>query len=364
MSLLWMEYDTDFQNLADAVFECECHGDPDYFLHLTPKVKKIILRDTRYNIDFLYTAYLLNDDKIMSSYAVWLFELMVGVFKDRPKEETAQYVIEHFGYIREAVKKCILPQKQPRLFALLDSAIQAIGSISYLHSPKEDDTKEHTDGHSSFYEKEINDYLQSLFSKDMRKTMYLVEQFSKMGIPLNDIYVEILAESMYRIGELWHTSKITVDMEHYCTSITQLAMSQLYPQLFDSPRKNKTVLCACPGTELHEMGARMIADLFENDGWDSIYLGAAVPEDAMLDAIRTSHPDLIALSVTMPQHLLDCRDLIDAIRKEFPDAVIAVGGNAFNSTHEIWHQWPIDIYTKDARELLDRANALFGSFKV
>ena len=52
MSLLWMEYDTDFQNLADAVFECECHGNPDYFLHLTPKVKKIILRDTRYNIDF------------------------------------------------------------------------------------------------------------------------------------------------------------------------------------------------------------------------------------------------------------------------------------------------------------------------
>ena len=368
MSLLWMEYDTDFQNLADTVFECECHGDPDYFLHLTPKVKKIILRDTRYNLDFLYTAYLLNDDKIMSSYAVWLFELMTGVFQDRPKEETAQYVTRHFDYIKEAVTKCILEEKQPRLLSLLDSAIKAIHSAAYPNfqnenADKETAEKKSNDHHSSFYEKEINDYLQSLFSKDIRKTMYLVEQFSKMGIPLNDIYVEILAESMYRIGELWHTSKITVDMEHYCTSITQMAMSQLYPQLFDSPRKHKSVLCACPGTELHEMGARMIADLFENDGWDSIYLGAAVPEDAMLDAIRTSHPNLIALSVTMPQHLIDCRDLTRAIRKEFPDAVIAVGGNAFNSTHEIWHQWPIDIYTKDAKELLDRANALFDSTK-
>lgn len=99
---------------------------------------------------------------------------------------------------------------------------------------------------------------------------------------------------------------------------------------------------------------------FGNDGWDSIYLGAAVPEDAMLDAIRTSNPDLIALSVTMPQHLLDCRDLISSIRKEFPNAVIAVGGNAFNSTHEIWKKWPVDIYTKDARDLLTRANSLFG----
>ena len=282
---------------------------------------------------------------------------MAGVFKDRPAEETAQYVTKHFGYIKEAVKKCISKEKQPRLLALLDCSCEAVlAAPAHERKAQSENTRR-----PSVYENEINQYLQSLFSKDMRKTMYLVEHFSKIGIPLSDIYVEILAESMYRIGDLWHTSKITVDMEHYCTSMTQMAMSQLYPQLFESPRKNKTVLCACPGTELHEMGARMVADLFESDGWDSIYLGAAVPENAMLDAIRTSNPDLIALSVTMPQHLLDCRDLINAIRREFPDTVIAVGGNAFNSTHEIWHQWPIDIYTKDARELLDRANALFAS---
>ena len=352
MSLLWMEYDTDFQNLADTVFECECQGDPDYYLTLTPKVKKIISRDTRYNIDFLYTAYLLNDDQIMIDYAAWLFQLMAGIFKNQSHQQTADYVCEHLGYIKDAVKKCISAEKQPRLLSLLDLSIDSVRSAC--------DTISNQIGHPSSYEAEIEEYLNSLFAKDMRKTMYLVSQFAKRHIPLNDIYVEILAESMYRIGDLWHTSKITVDMEHYCTSVTQMAMSQLYPQLFETPRKCKKVLCACPGTELHEMGARMVADLFENDGWDSIYLGAAVPEDAMLDAIRTSKPDLIALSVTMPQHLLDCRDLISSIRKEFPNAVIAVGGNAFNSTNEIWKKWPVDIYTKDARDLLARANSLFG----
>lgn len=44
----------------------------------------------------------------------------------------------------------------------------------------------------------------------------------------------------------------------------------------------------------------MVADLFENDGWDGIFLGAAVPEDSMLEAIRSDKPDLVALSVTMP----------------------------------------------------------------
>ena len=40
----------------------------------------------------------------------------------------------------------------------------------------------------------------------------------------------------------------------------QMAMAQMYPVLFANERKNKTLLCACPGTELHEMGARMVAD--------------------------------------------------------------------------------------------------------
>ena len=63
----------------------------------------------------------------------------------------------------------------------------------------------------------------------------------------------------------------------------------MYPLLFSQERKDRTILCACPGTELHEMGSRMVADLFENNGWDSIYLGAAVPEDALLVGMILGH---------------------------------------------------------------------------
>ena len=169
---------------------------------------------------------------------------------------------------------------------------------------------------------------------------------------------------MRRVGELWRTAQITVDAEHYCTSVTQMAITQMYPLLFSSECRNRTLLCARPGTELHEMGARMVADIFENDGWDSIYLGAAVPEDAMREAVRSNHPDLIALSVTMPQHLLVCRDLVNAIRREFPESRIAVGGKAFQSTHQIWKQWPIDFYVEDARELLQNVNTEMRSSTV
>lgn len=358
MSLLWMDYETEFQNLVDTACECEQKKAPDYFSSLSKRVKKIIYRDTRYNIDFLYTAYTLDDNKIMTDYAVWLFRLMDSIFTRKTAAETADYVIRHLDAIREAIVITIKKDKQNRLIELLDLASDRIRETaeysdsspsSIPHFPR------------SAHEEEIQEYMDSLFQKNSRKALYLIQKFIQQGIAINDIYVEILAESMRRIGELWHTAQITVDEEHYCTSVTQMAMAQMYPVLFSNSeqRRNHMLLCACPGTELHEIGARMVADIFENDGWDSLYLGAAVPEDAMLEAIRVNHPDLVALSVTMPQHLIDCRDLIMSIRREFPNQKIAVGGNAFLSTDHIWKQWPIDFYTKDARQLLAQANTCF-----
>ena len=77
-----------------------------------------------------------------------------------------------------------------------------------------------------------------------------------------------------------------------------------------------------------------------------------------MDAVRENHPDLVTLSVSMPQHLMDCEQVIKEMKEEFPDIKIAVGGKAFESTDEIWKKWPVDIYSKDARELLVKADEL------
>ena len=359
MSLLWMEYEKEFQDLTDSAFLHEQKENADYFAGLNKRVHKIIYRDTRYNVDFLYTSYVLGEDKIIEDYAAWLYQLLASIFKNRTSSETKDYVIAHFDKIKKGILDTIEQEKQVELLRLLELAVESVKKETLSKGEEE---LEKTAG-ASHYEDEIHQYLDSLFQKNTRNSLYLIQQFINQGIPLNDIYVEILSESMRRIGEMWHTARITVDTEHYCTSVTQMAMTQMYPMLFSRKRKNKTILCACPGMELHEMGARMVADLFENEGWDSIYLGAAVPEDALLDAIRTNAPDLVALSVTMPQYLITCKEVVDVIRAEFPDLRIAVGGKAFNSTHQIWKKWPVDIYTNDARELLHYAEQEFCESK-
>ena len=351
MSLLWMEYETEFEHLVEASFERESRAKNEYFRTLSERVRKIIFRDTRYNVDYLYTAYVLDDDKIMTSYAVWLYELMAGIFKERfTPEQTREYVIFHLESIRRTIPEVVSEEKRERLQQLVQEAQESIRKHQLRDTVGE--------MRSDRYEPEIKEYMACLFQRDTRGAVALVKQFRERGISLDDIYIDILSESMKRVGELWHTAEITVDTEHYCTSVTQTAMSQMYDELFDGKRNDKTILCACPGMELHEMGARIISDVFANHGWDSIFLGAAVPVEYIMASVRENRPDLVTLSVSMPQHLMDCEKAVEMIRKEFPEVKIAVGGKAFESTEEIWKKWPVDIYSENARDLLAKANEI------
>ncbi len=51
------------------------------------------------------------------------------------------------------------------------------------------------------------------------------------------------------------------------------------------------------------------------------------------EAIKKSIPDLVTLSVSMPQHLMDCEQAVREIKQEFPGVKVAVGGKAFESTN-------------------------------
>ena len=286
----------------------------------------------------------------MEDYARWLYQLMASILKKYTPKEMVYYVNNHLECIKTGIRQTIDPKKQQRLIKLVSHAQKIV---------EEEAAKSVQDGFKATkYEDKVQEYMDALFEKNTKKALFLIQRYLQEGISVTDIYVDILAECMRRVGELWHTAKITVDIEHYCTSTTQMAMAQMYGVIFDHKPKNKKMLCACPGTELHEMAARMVADLFENDGWDTIYFGAAVPEDALLEAVRENMPDLIALSVTMPQHLIDCKQVVEAIRQKFPNIKIAVGGKAFESTDQIWKKWPIDLYARDAKELIKQANEI------
>ena len=345
MSLMMMDQEPEFLNLTNEIFTRQLENNQGLSASLDGCARKKMYQDVRYNVDFLYTALYLEDEGIFSRYARWLYQLLCPLMEYFTRERVCAIMVEHYELIRSCLENAVAKETRPKLHRLLDAAIQATREECAHGRPGRPE--------KGRYEQEIGQYLDSLLRSDTKGAMALVAEYINAGLPLGDICVDIIAEAMRRVGDLWHGHRISVDMEHYCTSVTQMALSQLYPLIFGQKRRGKRVLVACVGSELHDIGARMVADLFEYHGWDSIYLGAAVPVEAIKLAVGEHRPDLVALSVTMPQHLPHCREAVKQLREQDPGIKIAVGGNAFSGT-EIWAGWDV-VYTADARKLVQWA---------
>jgi hemerythrin-like metal-binding protein len=177
-------------------------------------------------------------------------------------------------------------------------------------------------------EKCFNPYLDLLLQGDSRGCGLIVQRLLAEGISFKGLYVNLFQRAMYSTGELWMRNKISVAAEHLATTITAGMMTLVHPTLFDSPRNGKKAVVTCVAGELHALGAQMVSDTFEFLGWDSFFLGANTPVDALLDLIGEKQPDVLCLSVTLGSHMGQFKETVRKTRARFPELDILAGGQA------------------------------------
>jgi MerR family transcriptional regulator, light-induced transcriptional regulator len=204
-------------------------------------------------------------------------------------------------------------------------------------------------------------YLEALLRGDRQSASRIIlDKVEKDGMTVKDIYLHVFQRSQREIGRLWQINQISVAQEHYCTAATQMVMSQLYPYIFASEKKGRRMVATCVGGELHEIGARMVADFFEMDGWDTYFLGANTPVEGVLHALSERPTDVLAISATMTYHISKVADLITGVRRSGLDehTKILVGGYPFNIAPRLWKLVGADAYANDARQALIAAEGL------
>ncbi len=143
------------------------------------------------------------------------------------------------------------------------------------------------------------------------------------------IYEELLKPAMYEVGVLWELNKITVATEHMASAVTESVMNELYATISFSGNFQKTVIITCIQSELHQIGARMISDVFEMNNWQVHFLGANMPNNELVDYIGIIKPDMLAISVSLYFNLPSLEVLLQVIREYYPAIRIVVGGQAF-----------------------------------
>jgi MerR family transcriptional regulator, light-induced transcriptional regulator len=203
-------------------------------------------------------------------------------------------------------------------------------------------------------------YLDALLSADRREASQIVMDAIHQGTPVRDIYLHVFQPSQYEIGRLWQSNQISVAQEHLCTAATQLIMSQLYPLIFGTERKNRRIVATCVGGDLHEIGIRMVADFFEMAGWDTFYLGADVPSADIVQTVIDRQAQVLAVSATLLTHVGSVADLIAEVRsnRACGEVIILVGGHPFNVAADLWRVAGADGYAADAVRTVDLAEQL------
>ncbi len=203
-------------------------------------------------------------------------------------------------------------------------------------------------------------YLAHLLGGRRRPAAALVVDALRDGAALVDVYLHVFQRTQQEIGRLWHLGEVSIAQEHFCTAATQVVMAQMQSGVFASPRNGSTMVAACIVGNMHEVGLRIISDLYELDGWDTTYLGANTPAAAVKEMLAELRPDVVAVSAALPSHVRPIRDLIAMIRADLRCEAtrIIVGGRAFNEDERIWLQIGADGHARDAREALDLGNRL------
>jgi methanogenic corrinoid protein MtbC1 len=203
-------------------------------------------------------------------------------------------------------------------------------------------------------------YLAAQLAGDRREAVrLLMEEGIGRGNSVLDLHLRVIQQAQREIGRLWEESSISVAQEHQATAVSQLALSHLYQQSIRRPPVGKSVLVACVEGELHDVGARICADVLDLHGFDVRFLGANVPTECLISFAEHTHPSLVALSVTLPTHLPTARAAVEALqgRTRVP---IAVGGRALDQpgARDGWEG--VAIFGADAMELLQAARAKLG----
>ena len=209
---------------------------------------------------------------------------------------------------------------------------------------------------------EAKQYMGMLLDGRRKEAQALIAALVKNGHSVADVYEYIFQATQHEVGLLWQTNQITVAHEHYCTAATQLIMATLYPYIFDAVRKGRTLVACTISGDLHELGIRMVSDLFEMDGWDTYYLGANMPHANILSAIKDQGADVLAISVTMPFHVSRTESLIRKIRQEneMQSMRIIVGGYPFILVPDLWSRIGADGSAATAKEAIQLANHLIS----
>lgn len=176
----------------------------------------------------------------------------------------------------------------------------------------------------------IETYAQVATKGDEFASASLVDDLLREEMPLLEIYTDFLTPVMALVGQWYKQGKIDEAQEHLASNITERMMARAMHSRAPSRKSGRTVILGLAPDNWHVLGLRMVSDYLRLLGWKTLYLGANVPTESFVTAVRQHQPDLVLTGCATEESVGKTIPLISALdsaRPEVKPFSIGIGGS-------------------------------------
>ncbi len=147
--------------------------------------------------------------------------------------------------------------------------------------------------------------------------------------PLEQVCTELIAPTMWAIGQLWAEGKVSASVEHFASFFFHSLLSNIFHMLPNSTEGELVIACCAPG-ESHDLPALMLALFLRRSKLRVAYLGQNIETSGLLHTIRQLSPAAICVSLTIPSYISALIDLGKQIQNlRGPRPTLIFSGQAF-----------------------------------
>lgn len=305
------------------------------------------VEDAVFHAEFLAGAVMAGSPTAFADYARWTAKMLSA----RGIDPT--FVVENIEQLGEAYEADPSPEGTRLIHEYVEAARSAI-----LQTGEAAEQSPEAEDEELRLAREV--YLQATLLGDRRAAFNVVEEALRRGATHPEIYTRVLQEAQYEVGRRWESNEISVAEEHIATAVTQYVLARLYESLPRPGRERGRAVITGVAGELHQVGANMVADRLEMDGWNVRFVGTDLPHRDIVDVIEESEADLVGISMTILSNLTQGSDLVASIRQRMGPMSprILVGGAAFRASPGAWKELRADRFATDLDDAVKAAREM------
>lgn len=198
---------------------------------------------------------------------------------------------------------------------------------------------------------------------DIDQIQAVIQRCLDEGVPAWEI-VEGMSSGMSQVGKQFEIGEYYLSDLVLSGEMMKEGMALLGDK-FDMSQMNKkgTVILATAKGDIHDIGKNIVGTMLTASGFKTIDLGVDVHEDQIIETMKSSGSNLIALSVLLTTMVSAIKDLVDALSEAgLRDKTgLAIGGAC--CSQQLADEMGVDAYGEDAVKAVGIFEQLAESIK-